>query len=205
MTLSRSRSTGTITTSVKLSRWVSAGVCFMSVRSMTSQPKPASWSSSGFSTWLRSSRRSCLAVVESVPMAACALLTFHRMRSEVAWQIVEPFVTPERQRGLAGALSRRPVVAPQLLSRLPDDLEKHRSIMWLTAIWYQNRRHARIAIGQLAYLLVIIDPEIGEITATGSSSAVRITQLIRPNVCRIVSSTGIGPGTSPVSGFFQVV
>ena len=33
------------------------GVCFMSVRSMTSQPKPASWSSRGFSTWLRSSRR----------------------------------------------------------------------------------------------------------------------------------------------------
>ena len=36
MALSRSRSTGVITTSVKLSRWVSAGVCFMSVKSMTS-------------------------------------------------------------------------------------------------------------------------------------------------------------------------
>ena len=88
------------------------------------------------------------------------------MRSEVVREIVEPFTTPERQRDLAGGLSRRPVVAPQLLSRLPDDLKEHRSIMWLTAIWYQNRRHARIAIGQLAYLPVIVDPEISAITAT---------------------------------------
>ena len=92
------------------------------------------------------------------------------MRSEVVREIVEPFTTPERQRDLAGGLSRRPVVAPQLLSRLPDDLKEHRSIMWLTAIWYQNRRHARIAIGQLAYLLVIVDPEISAITATGHLS-----------------------------------
>ena len=63
MPWSRSRSTGVITTSVKLSRWVSAGVRFMSVRSMTSQPKPASWSSSGFSTWLRSSSLMCFGVL----------------------------------------------------------------------------------------------------------------------------------------------
>ena len=48
----------------RVSRCVAASACFiLSVRSMTSQPKPASWSSSGFSTWFRSSSLMCCGVL----------------------------------------------------------------------------------------------------------------------------------------------
>src|SRR6266568_3242301 len=85
------------------------------------------------------------------------------MRPEVAWKFFQKFFGPERHTDLACRASTSPVDTVELGCWIANYVTHHCSIVWRATV--SNRRQWRTEVGvtQLLYLLISIDPKVGEI------------------------------------------